>query len=95
MILCFEKHFSKQNSIIRLKSSILAPPKFLGWLSYWKLTVLETEKQLQHVAINPGWQSNSYFSSYIVARFTSLLTFFRCKSLHCRTCVAMRNLAVC
>ena len=28
VILCFERHFSKQNSVIRLKSNILAPPKF-------------------------------------------------------------------
>jgi len=34
-ILCFERRFSKQNSVIRLKSNILAPPKFLGWLRHW------------------------------------------------------------
>jgi len=28
VILCFERRFSKQNSAIRLKSSILASPKF-------------------------------------------------------------------
>jgi len=28
-ILCFEKRFSKQNSVIRLKSNILVPPNFL------------------------------------------------------------------
>jgi len=29
VILCFERHFSKQNSVIRLKSNILAlPPNF-------------------------------------------------------------------
>jgi len=39
--LCFERRFSKQNSVIRLKSNILAPPKFfrpptfLGWLRHW------------------------------------------------------------
>ena len=27
--MCFEKRFSKRNSVIRLKSNILAPPKFL------------------------------------------------------------------
>jgi len=31
VILCFERRFSKQNSVIRLKSNILPPPKFLGW----------------------------------------------------------------
>jgi len=34
VILCFERRYPKQNSIIRLKSNILAP-KFLGWLRYW------------------------------------------------------------
>jgi len=34
VILCFEKSFSKQNSVIRLESNILAPPKFWGWLRH-------------------------------------------------------------
>jgi len=38
--LCFERRFSKQNSVIRLKSNILNPPKFLttkflAWLRHW------------------------------------------------------------
>jgi len=33
-ILCFEMRFSKENSAIRLKSNILAPPKFMGWLRH-------------------------------------------------------------
>jgi len=32
VILCFESFFSKQNSIIRLQSNILAPQKF--WAGY-------------------------------------------------------------
>jgi len=32
VILCFERRFSKQNSVIRLKQSILAPPNF--WAGY-------------------------------------------------------------
>ena len=37
VILCFDRRFSKQNSVIRPKSNLLAPPnfslpKFLGWL---------------------------------------------------------------
>ena len=36
VILCFERRFSKQNSVIRLKSNILPPPKFLGWLRHCK-----------------------------------------------------------
>jgi len=43
VILYFESSFSKQNSVIRLKSDILAPQiflplKFLGWLRHWLLT---------------------------------------------------------
>jgi len=39
-ILCFEKRFSKKNSVIRLQSNFLAPhnfltpSKFLGWLRH-------------------------------------------------------------
>jgi len=32
VISCFERRFSKQNSVIRLKSNILAPPNF--WSGY-------------------------------------------------------------
>ena len=41
VILCFERRFSRQTSVVRLKSNILAPPnflappKFLGWLRHW------------------------------------------------------------
>jgi len=41
VILWFERRFSKQNSVIRLKSYILVtqnfldPPKFLSWLRHW------------------------------------------------------------
>jgi len=34
VILCFERRFPKQNSVIHLKSNILAPPIFLGWLRH-------------------------------------------------------------
>jgi len=30
VILCFETRFSKQNSVIRLKSNILRPPEFFA-----------------------------------------------------------------
>ena len=33
VILCFERRFFKQNSVIRLKPNIY-PPKFLGWLRH-------------------------------------------------------------
>jgi len=35
VILCFERRFSKQNSVIRLKSSILARPNFLAPINFW------------------------------------------------------------
>jgi len=34
VILCFERRFSKQNSVIHLKSNILTPSQFLGWLRH-------------------------------------------------------------
>jgi len=54
VILCFEKRFSKQNRVIRLKSNILATPKFLttpkflGWLRHW--VVLHT-KQMHYLSL--------------------------------------------
>jgi len=45
VILCFERQYPKQNSVIRLKSNILTP-EFLGWLRYWlQPTVEKTEQQ--------------------------------------------------
>jgi len=35
VILCFERRFAKQNSVIRLKSNILAPPNFLVPPNFW------------------------------------------------------------
>jgi len=35
VILCFESRFSKQNSVIRLKSNIFAPAKFFGPPNFW------------------------------------------------------------
>ena len=35
VILCFERRFSKQNSVIRLKSNILGPRKFLSLPNFW------------------------------------------------------------
>ena len=35
VILCFEGRFSKQNSVIRLKSNILPPPSFLARPNFW------------------------------------------------------------
>ena len=34
VILCFERRYPKQNSVIRLKSNI-PPTQFLSWLRYW------------------------------------------------------------
>jgi len=53
VLLCFERRLSKQNSVIRLKSSILAPPKFLApqkflsWLRHcgWIHKYLQIKKK--------------------------------------------------
>ena len=42
--MCFERRFSKQNSIIRLKSNILPPPEFLGWLRHCSLAIAALNK---------------------------------------------------
>jgi len=34
IILCFERRFSEQSSVIGLKSNFLPHPKFLGWLRH-------------------------------------------------------------
>ena len=39
VILCFERRFSKQNSVIRLKSNILPPPNI--WSGYGTVTILK------------------------------------------------------
>ena len=39
VILCFERRFSKQISVIRVKSNILAPPKFFGSLQIFGLAM--------------------------------------------------------
>ena len=43
VILCFEKRFSKQNNVIRLKINILAP-KFLGWVHHCSLAIAALNK---------------------------------------------------
>jgi len=51
VILCFERRFSKQNSVIRPKANILAPcnifapPKFLGWLRHRHKTQRKLSKE--------------------------------------------------
>jgi len=45
VILCFERRFSIQNSVIRLKSNILAPPNFLAPLNFWAGYVTESEQR--------------------------------------------------
>jgi len=34
VVLCFEKRYPTPNTVVRLKSKYLAPPKTLGWLHY-------------------------------------------------------------
>ena len=44
VILCFEGRFSKQNSVIRLKSNILTPSNFLAWLRHCNLAIAALNK---------------------------------------------------
>jgi len=59
VILCFERRFSKQNSVISLKSNVLPRQKFLGWLCHCArpLIVLFTGK---------CWRAEKYHLSFIV-----------------------------
>jgi len=60
VILCFERRFSKQNSVIHAKSNIWpqknfsAPPKFLGLLCHW--------------AVSP-WPNKKFFRGSQVVQF--------------------------
>jgi len=44
VIFCFERRFSKQNSVVRLKSNIFALPKFLAWLRHCSLAIAALNK---------------------------------------------------
>jgi len=48
VILCFERRFSQQNSVIRLKSNILAPTNF--WAGY---ATDQTKTRFCHVLLFP------------------------------------------
>jgi len=45
VILCFERRFFQQNSVIRVKPNIL-PPQFLGWLRHCPLIYKGFDKTL-------------------------------------------------
>jgi len=53
VILCFEKHFSKQNSVIRLKSSILPPKIFWPLPNFWADYATAASTQVE--SILPSW----------------------------------------
>jgi len=40
VILCFKRRFSKENSVIRLISNILAPPNKISQKNFWLATPL-------------------------------------------------------
>jgi len=75
VILCFERHFSKQNSVIRLKSNIL-PPKIFGLAtplssSTLSLKVAQDHKNAKRLALfcyafknTSGVHSNSSSCTY-------------------------------
>ena len=79
VILCFERRFSKQNSVIRLKSNTLTPPnflarpKFLGWLRYWSglcwillnLDCIRTGNYFINLSTSPNrWFADVNMTSY-------------------------------
>jgi len=70
--------FSKQNNVIRLKSNILAPQKFLGWLRHWlqerrnfyfKWVFAKLFRALHPVLAEQGFdKSFKCFSEFVKAR---------------------------
>jgi len=69
VILCFERRFSKQNSVIRLKSSILAPPKFFGPSQIFGLATPLREPPLDTEGSNlTKRQMNSHLAKLQVSR---------------------------
>jgi len=46
VILCFERRFSKQNSVIRLKSNIVSPPMFWPPTKFWAGYATDQSEQL-------------------------------------------------
>jgi len=81
VILCFERCFSKQNSVIRLKSSnlappkYLAPPKFLGLLRHCAQPLVfdETLAQPDFAVVNCSDIVLSVFYSPVLMRSLILL----------------------
>jgi len=48
VILCLERQYPKQNSVIRLRSNILAPPELLGWLRKNDFGILPSVQSLRN-----------------------------------------------
>jgi len=71
VILCFGRCFSKQNSVLRLKSDILAPPKFLGWLCHCLCDVKLSGKSIQGRIKGYGARSNFYSRAPMTYLMTS------------------------
>ena len=74
VILCFERQCPKQNSVIRLKSNILPPLKFLGWLRYCRqyhfITSVLSAGKFPHVHWHFGL---SVFISFMISILVPLL----------------------
>jgi len=51
--LCFERRFCKQNSVIRLKSNILAPLKF--WAGYATVFNMKEQMIVKFVFLDPSF----------------------------------------
>ena len=77
VILCFERRFSKQNSVIRPKSSIfrpqnfLAPTIYLGWLRhckkvYFLSSILLNWRIFTQLSLKWTWTINKYVSGSLI-----------------------------
>jgi len=62
VILCFERRFSKQNSVIRLKSNILPPPNF--WAGYATDSRGSGQQDLPRTWSLSNWRGCSIFRFY-------------------------------
>jgi len=59
IVLCFERQCPKPNTVARLNSKYLGPPKISGWLRYSKQSATNLVKFQTGRSINIKWRSRS------------------------------------
>jgi len=79
--LCFERRFSKQSSDIHLKSNILAPTEFLGWLRHCPYDVIHDVIFCKIYVFADSQRSRLLFlaAENVFIIFTRLLVALDCK----------------